>query len=66
MTTLELSGLSCDHCVRAVTNALKEVEGVTSADVTLERAVVQGTATADALVAAIVEEGYEARVGVGG
>ncbi len=62
MTTLELSGLSCDQCVRAVTNALKEVEGVTSAEVTLERAVVQGTASVDALVAAIVEEGYEARV----
>lgn len=63
MITLELTGLSCDHCVRAVTHALKEVEGVTDVEVTLERAVVHGTASPHQLMDAIKEEGYEARVG---
>lgn len=62
MITLELSGLTCDHCVRAVTQALLDVPGVESAEVTLERAVVHGTASPHQLMDAIHEEGYEARV----
>lgn len=64
-TTIELdiTGMTCDHCVRSVTNALKDVPGVTDAVVSLEKK--QATVTADAvdiqaLLDAVEEEGYEA------
>jgi copper chaperone len=64
--TLELTvtGMTCDHCVRSVTNALQDVEGVTSATVDLagKSAKVEGDKLDPAkLIAAIEEEGYEAR-----
>lgn len=64
-TTLELEvrGMTCDHCVHAVTTALKDVAGVTDARVDLEHgsAVVEGeNFDPKALIAAIEEEGYEA------
>jgi len=62
--TIELSitGMTCDHCVHAVTNAVQEVPGVKSAKVSLEEnaAVVQGDDLDLAkILAAISEEGYE-------
>ena len=64
-TTIELdiTGMTCDHCVNSVTNALKEVPGVSDAVVSLEDK--QATVTADsvdvqALIAAVEEEGYTA------
>lgn len=61
-TTLKVSGMTCNHCVMAVTKALGKVPGVESADVSLEKAqaVVKGSADAQALLAAVKEEGYEA------
>jgi len=61
-TTLKVTGMTCNHCVMAVTRALKEVEGVAKVEVSLEKgeAMVSGTAPRAALVAAIKEEGYEA------
>ena len=63
--TLEftVTGMTCDHCVHAVTNAAKDTPGVTDARVSLDekRAVVQGdNVDPDAVIAAIREEGYEA------
>lgn len=63
--TIELSinGMTCDHCVHAVTNALKGVPGVTDAVVILEKkaATVSGEGVdAGKLIAAVQEEGYEA------
>ncbi|MBK9343488.1 MAG: heavy-metal-associated domain-containing protein [Dehalococcoidia bacterium] len=60
---LEITGMTCDHCVKAVTNALKDVTGVSDAVVSLETK--QATVTADlvdlgALIAAVEEEGYTA------
>ena len=60
---LEITGMTCDHCVKAVTNALKAVPGVSDAVVSLEKK--QATVTADlvdlgALIAAVEEEGYTA------
>jgi copper chaperone len=54
--------MSCAHCVRAVTSALESVAGVESVVVDLElgRARVEGQADADALIAAVVAEGYGA------
>jgi copper chaperone len=60
---LEITGMTCDHCVNAVTGALKEVAGVSDAVVSLENK--QAIVTADeveipALIAAVEEEGYSA------
>ncbi|SDW12260.1 CopZ family metallochaperone [Thiocapsa roseopersicina] len=60
--TLSITGMSCGHCVRAVTSALETVAGVESVAVDLElgRARVEGQADLYALVAAVVAEGYGA------
>ncbi|EGV20403.1 CopZ family metallochaperone [Thiocapsa marina] len=60
--TLSITGMSCAHCVRAVTSALESVAGVESVEVDLDlaRARVEGHADADALIAAVVAEGYGA------
>ena len=39
-TTLEIDGMSCVHCVRAVVTGLGGVPGITGADVSIGRAVV--------------------------
>ncbi|MDA8389738.1 MAG: heavy metal-associated domain-containing protein [Gammaproteobacteria bacterium] len=61
--TLSVTGMTCNHCVAAVTRALKAVPGVTAADVSLEKkqAVIQGQADVGVLIAAVKEEGYEAK-----
>lgn len=61
-TTLKVTGMTCKHCVGAVKQALEQVPGVESADVSLEQAqaVVSGDADLSALLAAIKEEGYSA------
>ncbi|QVL50581.1 MAG: heavy-metal-associated domain-containing protein [Thiocapsa sp.] len=60
--TLRITGMSCGHCVRAVTAALESVAGVESVAVDLEsgRAGVEGRADVDALIAVVVAEGYGA------
>ena len=60
---LKVDGMTCDHCVRAVTEAISGVAGVTEANVDLDAG--SATLTGEgvdlgAVVAAIVEEGYEA------
>jgi copper chaperone len=62
---LTVTGMTCEHCVRAVTQAIEDSEGVESAEVNLE----QGKARFEGdgfeiekILAAIEEEGYEARV----
>jgi copper chaperone len=37
-TTITVKGMSCNHCVMAVKKALLEVEGVTEAEVDLQKA----------------------------
>jgi copper chaperone len=39
-TVLEIEGMSCVHCVRAVVTGLGGVPGITGADVSIGRAVV--------------------------
>ena len=64
--TLELSvaEMTCASCVARVERALKKVPGVSSASVNLatERATVQGSADARALIDAITRAGYPARL----
>jgi copper chaperone len=64
MTKLEIQGMTCGHCQRAVKEALEGVSGVTQADVSLDehRATVEGDADVQSLIAAVQEEGYQASV----
>jgi copper chaperone len=63
-TTLQVGGMTCQHCVHAVTKALQGVAGVERVSVSLERgrALVDGVADARLLVQALVDEGYEAKL----
>jgi len=63
-TRIQVTGMTCMHCVGAVAKALQNVPGVESADVSLDdkQAVVTGNADTAALLAAIKEEGYEAEL----
>ena len=64
MIELEVTGMTCGHCEMAVRKALSKVPGVTAVvkvDRTVNRAAVEGTPDAAALVAAIKAEGYSAR-----
>ena len=64
--TLAVSGMMCSHCTGRVDAALKAVPGVTSVAVDLasNSAVVDGTAAEAALVAAVEETGFGARLAV--
>ncbi len=57
---LRIEGMSCASCVGRVERALNAVPGVTEASVNLatERATVRGTASIDALLAAVEKAGY--------
>jgi copper ion binding protein len=62
-TTLKIEGMSCDHCVKHVTQALEEIPGVTSAAVSLKDKSAQvehgDQVTRESLKAAVTEAGYE-------
>ncbi|MBE0531607.1 MAG: cation transporter [Rhodospirillales bacterium] len=65
MLKLKVEGMNCGHCVKSVTEALSGVAGVKKVvEVSLERgeAVIDGTANAAALIAAVEERGFEAQV----
>lgn len=64
MLKLAISGMTCNHCVRTVAATLAKVPGVTRvAEVSLDRreAIVEGTPDLAVLVAALADEGFEAR-----
>jgi copper chaperone CopZ len=60
--TYTVSGMTCDHCARAVTGEVSAIEGVTGVDVDVVagRVTVSSTETVSlgALRAAITEAGY--------
>jgi copper ion binding protein len=62
-TTLKIEGMSCDHCVKHVTQALEGISGVSSAKVSLKNKNAEvehaGTVSPDAMKAAVIEAGYE-------
>jgi copper chaperone len=61
--TFTVPGMSCEHCVRAVSTELEQVEGVASVEVDLETklVVVQGAGLDDMrLRTAIEDAGYDA------
>lgn len=59
---ITIEGMSCNHCVMAVKNALNEIEGVSKVEVDLEgkKAKVEGNNLIDKILKeAIDEAGYE-------
>ena len=63
MTTysLDIEGMSCGHCVKAVEGAIATVAGVRSSKVEVGHAEIEAdeATSADTLAAAIEEEGYK-------
>jgi copper chaperone len=61
MLNLKVSGMTCGHCVTAVTNAVKAVPLVetVAVDLKLGEVTVGGNPDASAVRRAIVDEGYE-------
>ncbi|ODC03296.1 hypothetical protein BFW38_06785 [Terasakiispira papahanaumokuakeensis] len=57
---LQLSGLTCGGCVNKVTQALMEVEGVESVEVSQTAADIEGSASLEDLIDAVEDAGYEA------
>jgi copper chaperone len=65
-TVLKVSGMTCGGCVKSVTNVLKALPGVRSAEVSLERGEAEvrfdpALASVAQLKGAIEDAGYEAR-----
>jgi len=62
---LAITGMSCDHCIRAVNQALTALPGVTVESVRLGRAELrydETRITPDQLTAAVNDAGYSATV----
>lgn len=57
----EVSGMTCGHCERAVTNALHEVDAAAQIQIDhiQNKVVVQSTTEREVLRHAIAEEGYQ-------
>ena len=64
MLTLLVDGMTCDHCKKAVEQALQGVAGVDRVAVSLadNKAEVEGSADPQLLIAAVEEEGFQARL----
>ena len=60
---LEISGMTCGHCVASVTEEVQEVPGVENVDVVLETGVLTVTSSSDvddeAVRKAVEEAGYQ-------
>ena len=63
--TYTVDGMTCDHCVKAVSEEIGKLEGVTGVDVELATGSVTVASDAgvadDAVKAAVDEAGYEVR-----
>lgn len=62
-TTYKVSGMTCDHCINAVTSELLGIEGVIAVDISLDTGEVTVTNSRELTIAevsaAIDEAGYE-------
>ncbi len=62
-TTVKIKGMSCDHCVMAVTKALNQIDGISDIQVDLEKGEAtfeQGTSADMAKIKQEIEKvGYE-------
>lgn len=64
-STLKITGMTCGHCVSAVTRALESRDGVSRAEVDLEGGTArvqydEARVSLQELESAVVDEGYEA------
>ncbi|WP_213663736.1 CopZ family metallochaperone [Stutzerimonas stutzeri] len=61
---LKVTGMTCGHCVKHVSEALQAVSGVTGVEVDLAAGLarVAGQADSPALIAALDEAGYPAAI----
>ena len=61
--TFSVTGMSCEHCARSVTEELSELDGVTDVQVSVDDGRVEvsseGGLSRDAATSAISEAGYE-------
>ena len=57
-----ITGMSRSACVRGVTAALSRAAGLVNVDVEIGRAVVEGSADDAALIGAVHDAGYGARL----
>jgi copper chaperone len=65
MKTIKIEGMTCEHCVMAVTKALVDIEGTKNVKVDLEKGEARFEETSpvdmDAVKKNIKEAGYEVR-----
>lgn len=64
--TLQIEGMTCDHCVMHVTRALKSLSGVNNAEINLEKKTAQvrydpSVVSPDEMIKAVNETGYQAK-----
>jgi copper chaperone len=64
MQIFNVQGMTCGHCVRAVTNAIKGEDPAAEVQIDLAKGevAVQSQLAADQIIGLIVEEGYTAKV----
>ncbi|MBY7142006.1 copper chaperone CopZ [Virgibacillus sp. NKC19-3] len=62
--TLDVQGMSCGHCKMSVEGALNELDGVSTAEVNLEKGIVDVTfdaskVTLETMKEAVEDQGYD-------
>jgi copper chaperone len=64
MQVFNVQGMSCGHCVRAITQALQAKDPAASVrvDLAAKEVGVESALTTEQVIAAITEEGYDAKV----
>ncbi|MHC8331137.1 heavy-metal-associated domain-containing protein [Pseudomonas sp. LB3P25] len=64
MQMFNVQGMSCGHCVNAITQALQAKDPAASVriDLAAKEVGVESALTADQVIAAITEEGYAAKL----
>ncbi|VVO27526.1 Copper chaperone CopZ [Pseudomonas fluorescens] len=64
MQVFNVQGMSCGHCVKAITQALQAKDPAASVriDLAAKEVGVESTLTVDQVIAAISEEGYDVKV----
>ncbi|HEY0877067.1 MAG TPA: cation transporter [Zeimonas sp.] len=67
MTTFDVKGMTCGHCVKAVTSAVQGIDAQAKVDVDLARGTirVESTLPPASVEQAIEEAGYEAKARAG-
>ena len=61
MATVKIKGMSCQHCVASVTEALKAIPGISKVQVDLQKgeARYEGNIAIERIIAAIQKIGFE-------